>query len=119
MRSGTRQSGTTGNTGIYVDSNRQSHSYIALGHENKGAVKREQRPAMMDSRMLTGQSPNRIPLQTGCSEKEKSSTHFLYDCEAIAYLRFHRMGHYLMERCNYHDAPIRKDLSFIRSVGLT
>jgi hypothetical protein len=54
-----------------------------------------------------------------CLEKEKSATHILCDCEAIAYLRFNHMGHYFMEPSDYHDAPIRKVLGFIRSVGLT
>jgi hypothetical protein len=36
----------------------------------------------------------------------------------MAYLRFCHMGHYFMEPGDYHNAPIRKALRFIRSVEL-
>jgi hypothetical protein len=29
------------------------------------------------------------------------------------------MGHYFMEPSNYNEAPIRKDVNFIRSVGMS
>jgi hypothetical protein len=50
-----------------------------------------------------------------CLEKDESATHMLYDCETIAYLRFHHLGHYFMEPDDYKDAHVRY---FIRSVGL-
>jgi hypothetical protein len=52
-----------------------------------------------------------------CLEKEESATNILCDCEAIAYLRFRHLGHYFMASGDYQDAPIRKILHFIRSVG--
>jgi hypothetical protein len=51
-------------------------------------------------------------------EKDESATHILWDCEAIAYLRFRYLGHYCMEPGEYQDAPISEILHFIRSVGL-
>jgi hypothetical protein len=43
----------------------------------------------------------------------------LYDCEALAYPRFHHLGHYFMELSEHNDIPIRKVLCLIRSLGLT
>jgi hypothetical protein len=40
------------------------------------------------------------------------------DCEAIANLRFRHLGQFIMEPSDYYDAPIRRVLHFIRSVGL-
>jgi hypothetical protein len=40
--------------------------------------------------------------------ERRISTHILCDCEAVAYLRFRRMGHYFMEPGDYHVAPWRK-----------
>jgi hypothetical protein len=54
-----------------------------------------------------------------CLENEDSVTHILCDCEAIAYLRLQHMGRYFVEPSDYLDAPKRKVLRFIRSVGLT
>jgi hypothetical protein len=53
-----------------------------------------------------------------CIEKDESATHILCECEAIAYLRFHHLGHYFMEPGDYQNAPVSKILHFIRSVGL-
>jgi hypothetical protein len=53
-----------------------------------------------------------------CLEKEESATHILYDCEAIAYLKFRHLGRYFMEPSDYQDAPMSNILHFIRSVGL-
>jgi hypothetical protein len=53
-----------------------------------------------------------------CLDKDESATQILCDCEAIGYLRFRHLGHYFTEPGGYQDAPIRKILHFIRSVGL-
>jgi hypothetical protein len=44
-----------------------------------------------------------------CLEKDET---------AIAYLRFRHLVHYFMEPGDYQDAPVRKILHFIGSVGL-
>jgi hypothetical protein len=51
-------------------------------------------------------------------EEDKSATHILCDCEAIAYLRFRQFGHFFMEASDYYDALIDKVLHFIRDVVL-
>jgi hypothetical protein len=51
-------------------------------------------------------------------EKDESGTHILYDCEAIAYLRFCHLGHCFMEPDDYHETPVSKMKHFIGSVGL-
>jgi hypothetical protein len=38
-------------------------------------------------------------------ENGQSGTHILSDCEAIAYLRFHHLGHYFVQPGDYH-APL-------------
>jgi hypothetical protein len=53
-----------------------------------------------------------------CLQEDKSATHILRDCEAIAYLRFCHLGQFFMEPSDCYDAPIIKALHFIRSVGL-
>jgi hypothetical protein len=53
-----------------------------------------------------------------CLQEDKSATHILCDCEAIAYLRFRHLGQFFMEPSDYYDAPINGGLHFIRSVGL-
>jgi hypothetical protein len=53
-----------------------------------------------------------------CLEEDESATHILRDCEAIAHLRFRHLGQYFMQPSDYYDAPVNKDLHFIRSVGL-
>jgi hypothetical protein len=40
-------------------------------------------------------------------EKDKSATHILRECEAIAYLRICQLGHYFM-RYAYHDIPVSR-----------
>jgi hypothetical protein len=59
------------------------------------------------------------PICKGCIGKEDPATHILCVSEAVAYLRFRHMGHWFMEPGDFHDAPIRKVLHFIRRVGLT
>jgi hypothetical protein len=53
-----------------------------------------------------------------CLEEDKSATHILCDCEAVAHVRFHHLGQFFMEPSDYYDAPIYKVLRFIRGVGL-
>jgi hypothetical protein len=57
------------------------------------------------------------PICERCLEEDKSATHILCDCEAIAYLIFRHLGQFFMEPSNYCDALINKALQFIRSVG--
>jgi hypothetical protein len=72
-------------------------------------------------------TPKRTPFQIGtnspicerCLIKEASATHILCNCDAAAYLRLCRLGHCCMEPSDYHDAPIRKVVCFIKRVGLT
>jgi hypothetical protein len=52
-------------------------------------------------------------------EADESATHFLCDCEALAYLRFRLLGQFFMEPDDFYDVPIGKVLHFIQSVGLT
>jgi hypothetical protein len=33
------------------------------------------------------------------------SWHILFDCEAVAYLRFHHMGQFFMEPSDYYHSP--------------
>jgi hypothetical protein len=58
------------------------------------------------------------PICERCQEKDESATHILCDCEAIAYVRLHHLVHYFVKPSDYHDAPIRKVMFLIRSVGL-
>jgi hypothetical protein len=51
-------------------------------------------------------------------KEDKSATHILCDCEAIAHLRFCHLGQFFMEPSYYYDIPINKLLHFIQSVGL-
>jgi hypothetical protein len=51
-------------------------------------------------------------------EEIESATHILCDCEAIALLKFRRLGQFFMEPSHYNDVPINKVIHFIRSVGL-
>jgi hypothetical protein len=53
-----------------------------------------------------------------CLEEDESATHILCDCEALAYLRFRRLGQFFMQPSDYYDAPINKVIHFIRGVGL-
>jgi hypothetical protein len=49
---------------------------------------------------------------------DESATHILWDCEAVAHVRFRHLVQFFMEPSDYYDAPIDKVLHFIRSVGL-
>jgi hypothetical protein len=51
-------------------------------------------------------------------EDDESATHILYDCEAVAHVRFRHLGQFFMEPNYYYDAPMYKVLHFIRGVGL-
>jgi hypothetical protein len=46
-------------------------------------------------------------------EKAERATHILCECEALAYLIFHHLGHYFMEAENYNDAHISRILHFL------
>jgi hypothetical protein len=50
------------------------------------------------------------PICERCLEEDESATHILCDCEAVAYLRFRRLGQFFMEPSDYYDAPIDKVL---------
>jgi hypothetical protein len=100
----------------------------ALCYENNGDVKLEQRPFMKGGRTTRRTLPPKSHLfklglvnNSRCERclEEESATHILYDYEAIAYLRFRHVGYYFKEPNDYHDAPVRKVLRFIRSVGFT
>jgi hypothetical protein len=54
-----------------------------------------------------------------CLEEDKSATHILCDCEAIANLRFRHLGQLFTEPSDYYDASINKVLHFTGSVRLT
>jgi hypothetical protein len=58
------------------------------------------------------------PTCEGCLEEVESATYILCDCEAIAYLRFRHLGQFFIEPSDYYDAPINRDLHFIRSAEL-
>jgi hypothetical protein len=51
-------------------------------------------------------------------EEDESATHVLYDCEAIAHLRFRHLGQFFMEPSDFYDAPMSKVLHFNKSVEL-
>jgi hypothetical protein len=52
------------------------------------------------------------PICERCLEEDKSTTHILWDCEAVAYLRFRHLGQFFMEPSDYYDAPIKSYTSF-------
>jgi hypothetical protein len=67
-------------------------------------------------------SSERTPLKTGltdslvcirCIEEDETTTHILYEYEAIAYCRFPHLDHYFMEAAEYHDARVSRILYFI------
>jgi hypothetical protein len=59
------------------------------------------------------------PTWERCLDEDESAIRILCDCKAIAYLKFHYLGQFLMEPSDYYDVPINKVLHFIQSVGLT
>jgi hypothetical protein len=59
------------------------------------------------------------PICERCLEEDESATHSLCDVEAIAYLRFHHLGHYFMEPGDCCNASVRKVLCFNRRTKLT
>jgi hypothetical protein len=58
------------------------------------------------------------PICERCLEEDKSATHVLCDCEAVAHIRFCHLGQFFMEPSDYYDAPIDKVLHFIQGVGI-
>jgi hypothetical protein len=104
-------------------------SYIwALCQKNEGSVEIKQRPIKMGGRTTYWTLPPKRhlfklgltdnPTCERCLEEDKSATHILCDCEAIAYLRLHHLGQFFIEPSDYYDAPINKVLHFIGNVGL-
>jgi hypothetical protein len=99
-----------------------------LCQKDQGTVKIEQKPVTTGDRTTQGychlkghlfkKGLTNSPTCERCLEKDESATHIPCDCEAIAYLRFRHLGHYIMEHGDYQDAPVSKILYFIRSVGL-
>jgi hypothetical protein len=53
-----------------------------------------------------------------CVEEDESATRVLCDCDAIAYLRYSRLGQLFMKPSDSYEALISKVLEFIGSVGL-
>jgi hypothetical protein len=53
-----------------------------------------------------------------CQKENETATHILCECEALAHLRFRRLGRYFMEPSDYFDVPTYKILHYIRSAGL-
>jgi hypothetical protein len=51
-------------------------------------------------------------------EEVESATHILFDCEAIANLRFRHLDQFFKEPSDYYEVPINRVLHFIRSLGL-
>jgi hypothetical protein len=47
-----------------------------------------------------------------CLQEDESATHILYDCDAIAHLRFRHLGQLFMEPSDFYDAPIYNSLTF-------
>jgi hypothetical protein len=54
----------------------------------------------------------------GVPGQRRTASHALGDCEVVAYLRFHHVGHYFMKSGDYQDAPLTRLLDLIRTVGL-
>jgi hypothetical protein len=67
-------------------------------------------------RYTSGTVNNRDEIHMQNTSKLESATHVLCDCEATAYLRFRRLGQFIMEPNDYYDAPINKILHFIRGI---
>jgi hypothetical protein len=93
-----------------------------------GTAKFKQKPVTVGGRTTYETvSPKRTPFKTGltdspicirCLEKDETTTHILYECEVIAYFRFHVLDHYFIEPAEYHDTPVSRILHFIQSVRL-
>jgi hypothetical protein len=48
------------------------------------------------------------PICERCLEKDELATHILWNCKAVAYLRFRHLGHYFMGPGDHQDAPVSK-----------
>jgi hypothetical protein len=53
-----------------------------------------------------------------CHNNEETALHIVYECEALAEVRFHHLGAYFMRLSYYHGIPPNKILDFTSSVGL-
>jgi hypothetical protein len=58
------------------------------------------------------------PMCVRCLNKNETASHIPRDHEAIAYWRFHHMGHYLMQPGDCVAAPLSKVLYFVWILGL-
>jgi hypothetical protein len=122
--SGTGQTETTKTPGILTrnETGKGTHKRI-LCQKNEGTVRFKQKPVMVGGRTtFTGHCHLKWHLSKWDVRKEprknKTATHILCECEAIAYLILRHLGQYLTEAENYNDAHISRILHFIRSVGL-
>jgi hypothetical protein len=92
---------------------------MILYQTNEGSLETKQRPRWVVG-LLTGHCHLKghlfklgltdDPTCERCLQEDKSATHILCDCEAIAYLRFHHLGQFFMEPSDYYDIPIIKVL---------
>jgi hypothetical protein len=58
------------------------------------------------------------PICERCLEEDKSATHILCDCVAVAHVGFYHLGRFFKEPSDYYDAPTHKVLHYIGGVGL-
>jgi hypothetical protein len=99
-------------------------SYIrTLCQNNKGSVEIKQRPIRWIVGLLTGHCHLKRhlfklglmddPTCERCLEDDESATHTLCDCEAIAHLKFHHLGQFLMEPSDFYDVSLGEVLHLI------
>jgi hypothetical protein len=51
-------------------------------------------------------------------QASETASHVLYDCEALATLRFRHLGHYFMKPGDFEDISVSKILRFVQGAGL-
>jgi hypothetical protein len=99
------------------DSDRHRDLYQDFCQKNEGPVEIKQRQIKMGSRTaywtllkehLFKLGLTDDPTCERCLQEDKSATHILCDCEAIAYLRFRHLGQFFMEPSDFDDVPINK-----------
>jgi hypothetical protein len=104
-------------------------TYIwALCQKNEGSLKIKQRPVKMDGRTTYWTlPPKRTPFQNGVDRwpnlwtvpgRRWNSPTYLMRLWGHSYFKISSPGPVFMEPNDYYDAPINRDLHFIRSVGL-
>jgi hypothetical protein len=57
------------------------------------------------------------PICERCQEEDKSATHILCDCEAVAHIWFRHLDQFFMEPSDYYDTPTDNVLHLIQGVG--